>query len=127
MTDSTMPPLEVAARLRALRATLGEHEVEGLLITTLANVRYLTGFTGSAGVLAVSADRALLTTDGRYRTQSAEQVAAAGVDTVVDIAIGGAEAQRAAIKDVVSALARIGLEADNVTWDASRRWRDLFG
>ena len=70
--------------------------MDALVVTELANVRYLTGFTGSAGVLAVTAQGALLTTDGRYRTQSAEQVAAAGA--AVDIEIGAAEAQREAVK-----------------------------
>ena len=50
--------------------------IDALLVTSLANVRYLTGFTGSAGSLLVSADDALFVTDGRYRTQSAEQLAA---------------------------------------------------
>ena len=39
-------------------------------MTTLPNVRYLTGFSGSAAVLVVTRDAAVLTTDGRYRTQS---------------------------------------------------------
>jgi Xaa-Pro aminopeptidase len=127
MNEQALAPLQVAARISALRAKLAEHEVEGLLITTLPNVRYLTGFTGSAGVLALSADRVLLTTDGRYRTQSAEQVQSAGVSGLVDIAIGGADAQREALKGAIGSVATLGLEADNVTWAASRRWRELFG
>jgi len=73
------PPLEVGGRLDALSGRLVEAEVDGLVVTTLPNIRYLTGFTGSAGILVVTGSRAMLTTDGRYRTQSAEQVAAAGV------------------------------------------------
>lgn len=45
-----------------------------LLVTDLADVRYLTGFTGSNAVLVVDRDGAdLLGTDGRYRDQVAEQ------------------------------------------------------
>lgn len=46
-----------------------------MLVTDLVNVRYLSGFTGSAGALLVYADDrpALLATDGRYRTQAARQ------------------------------------------------------
>ena len=54
-------------------------------------MRYLTGFTGSAGSLLVSADDAMFVTDGRYRTQSAEQLAAAGVDARVEIGLTMAE------------------------------------
>ncbi len=46
-----------------------------MLVTDLVNVRYLSGFTGSNGALLVFADDrgAVLATDGRYRTQAAEQ------------------------------------------------------
>lgn len=45
-----------------------------LLVTDLADVRYLTGFSGSNAVLVVDRDGAdLLGTDGRYRDQVAEQ------------------------------------------------------
>ncbi len=43
-------------------------------MTRLVNVRYLTGFTGSNAALLVSADHAVLATDGRYITQSQQQV-----------------------------------------------------
>ena len=87
-----LPPMSVAGRLDALRA--GFDGFDALVVTTLPNVRYLTGFAGSAGVLVVTADGALLTTDGRYRTQSAEQVSAAGAD--VEITIGNMADQRQA-------------------------------
>ena len=83
-----LPPLTVTGRLDRLRAAFDEHEVDALVVTTLANVRYLTGFSGSAGVLTVTRDAALLTTDGRYRTQSAEQVERAGAAPQVEITIG---------------------------------------
>jgi Xaa-Pro aminopeptidase len=122
-----MPALEVATRLERLRETLDGAEVDAIIVTALANVRYLTGFTGSAGVVVVTGKDALLTTDGRYRTQSAEQLAAAQVDGLVAITIGDAQAQRDAVRSFVSgAAARIGLEADNVTWSSQRRWQELL-
>ncbi len=130
---AALPPLETAARLPRLRAALDQHEVDALVVTNLANVRYLTGFSGSAGVLVVSKERALLTTDGRYRTQSAEQMKAAGVAGDIELEIGGVTAQRDAIVALLkeggeAVTARIGLEADDVTWAASRRWADaIFG
>ncbi len=120
-----LPALGVARRLDGLRARLGDAGVDALLVTTLANVRYLTGFTGSAGMLVVTADAALLTSDGRYRTQSAEQVSAAGAS--VEIEIGGVQAQRDALTARLAGVRRVGLEADNITWNASRRWADDLG
>ncbi|MGH9047589.1 MAG: M24 family metallopeptidase, partial [Acidimicrobiales bacterium] len=127
MTGTTLAPLEVAPRLAKLRQRLDEHQVDALIVTNLANVRYLSGFSGSAGVVVVTANGALLTTDGRYRTQSAEQVGSAGVSSL-EIAIGNAEHQRAAVRAALleAGATRVGLEADDVTWAASRRWRELF-
>lgn len=51
-------------------------DVDGLIVSNLANIRYLTGFSGSNAVLFVSAsdpDDDVLGTDNRYATQVAEQ------------------------------------------------------
>jgi Xaa-Pro aminopeptidase len=126
--QTEMAPLQVAGRLDRLRERLGEHGVDALIVTNLANVRYLSGFTGSAGVVLVTENGALLTTDGRYRTQSAEQVEGAGLADRLDIAIGNGEGQRDALRAAVVAVGatRVGLEAEHVSWAASRRWRDLL-
>jgi Xaa-Pro aminopeptidase len=123
---SRLPPITVTGRLDRLRATLDEHEVDALIVTTLANIRYLTGFSGSAGILTVTRDRALLTTDGRYRTQSAEQLEKAGAAAQVDVVIGPAAEQRKAAQGLLTSHPRIGLEADNVTWSAQRSWAELL-
>ena len=50
--------------------------LDAMLVTDLVNVRYLSGFTGSnAALLVYAADdsRTRLATDGRYRTQAAQQ------------------------------------------------------
>src|SRR5580693_94041 len=130
-STAALPPLTVTGRIDRLRAAFDKHEIDALVVTTLPNVRYLTGFAGSAGVLTVTRDRALLTTDGRYRTQSAEQVDKAGAAAQVDITIGPAAEQRKAaqtlLSDAAKAIARIGLEADQVSWSAQRTWADLLG
>ena len=47
-----------------------------MLVSDLVNVRYLSGFTGSNAALLIRADdeTPVLATDGRYRTQAAQQV-----------------------------------------------------
>jgi Xaa-Pro aminopeptidase len=121
-----LPPIAVTGRLDRLRASFEAHEVDALVVTALANIRYLTGFSGSAGVLTVTRDAALLTTDGRYRTQSAEQIDQAGAGAQVEIAIGPVSAQREAAQALLAAVARVGLEADKVSWSAQRSWADLL-
>jgi Xaa-Pro aminopeptidase len=61
-------------RLAALGdGIIGAH-VDALLVGNPANIRYLTGFSGSAGLLVVSPRGPVLITDFRYQTQAPEQV-----------------------------------------------------
>lgn len=55
---------------------LAETGVDMMLVTSLVNVRYLTGYTGSNGVVLIGPDRRLFLTDFRYTEQAAEEVAA---------------------------------------------------
>jgi len=112
----------LSGRVERVRARLGDAGADALLVTTPENIRWLTGFTGSAGLLLVTEGGAVLTTDGRYRTQAAEQLADAGVADAVDLAIGGVEAQLTAVGAALAGHARLGLEAGNVTWSAMRSW-----
>src|SRR5688572_17902687 len=61
-------------RLAALSDGLTASNMDGLLVTGSANVRYLSGFSGSSGLLFVSAHETLLITDFRYQTQAADEV-----------------------------------------------------
>ncbi len=67
-----------AARVAALVAQLEVAHLDAILLTGLANIRYLTGFSGSSALVVVTrrAD-VLLITDFRYQTQAAEQVGGA--------------------------------------------------
>ena len=99
--------------------------IDALLVTRLVNVRYLTGFTGSAAMLLVRADGATFVTDGRYRDQSADQLAAAGV--AADIVVGLTQAeQRDALASAAAGVGRLGLEADGVTWTQQRTFSTWF-
>lgn len=61
-------------RLASLRRILAAEKLDGLIVTAAANRRYLSGFTGSSGVLVISLQEAILLTDFRYLDQAAEQV-----------------------------------------------------
>ena len=76
-----MPTDRRLDRQAALRATLANEGIDALLVTHLSNIRYLTGFTGSAALLVVGGDRTTLVTDFRYAMQGpAEAGAAADVE-----------------------------------------------
>lgn len=63
-----------AHRVAALADGLTSAHLDGLLITSAANIRYLTGFSGSSALLFVTPRDTLLITDFRYQTQAAEEV-----------------------------------------------------
>jgi Xaa-Pro aminopeptidase len=66
-------------RLRRLQATLDDHKLDFFLVTHLPNIRYLCGFTGSAGALLVSEREATFFTDGRYIVQARAEVSGARI------------------------------------------------
>jgi Xaa-Pro aminopeptidase len=64
------------ARLAALIETF-TNEVDGLLVSSLPNIRYLTGFSGTNALLFVTRRERLLITDFRYETQARTEAGAA--------------------------------------------------
>ena len=84
----------MADRRSRLVAALGDRGLDGIFVTTLVNVRYLTGFTGSNGALLVPREGApVFLTDGRYRDQFARQ-APDLEDVVIDRDLAAAAALR---------------------------------
>jgi Xaa-Pro dipeptidase len=105
-------------RRAALRSLLRERDLDALLVVDLRNVRYLTGFTGSNAALLVAAGdepgaetRTRFCTDGRYLTQSAQQLP--DLERLVDRPCPPALLREAAGQD----LGRTGFESHRVTVD----------
>ncbi len=61
-------------RLRRIRDRLHDDRLDGLLVSHLPNIRFLTGFTGSSALLLVEPGIATLFTDFRYEQQASEEV-----------------------------------------------------
>jgi Xaa-Pro aminopeptidase len=61
-------------RAARLAASLPELEADLAVVTSLVNVRYLTGYTGSNGVAVIGSDLRAFLTDFRYVEQAAEEV-----------------------------------------------------
>ena len=78
-----------SARIAALRALFGEHQIDGLLVPRVdehqgeyvaagsERLAWLTGFTGSWGVALILQNSAHVFVDGRYTVQAANQLDAA--------------------------------------------------
>jgi Xaa-Pro aminopeptidase len=65
---------EIDQRRRALSARLPELKIDALLVSGPANVRYLTGYAGSNGVLLVTSGEAHFFTDPRYALEASQQI-----------------------------------------------------
>ena len=61
-------------KLTKLRELLTEHGIDALLVTNPYNRRYMTGFTGTAGLALISSDDAVFITDFRYTEQAEKEI-----------------------------------------------------
>jgi Xaa-Pro aminopeptidase len=62
------------ARIAALVDSLHSAQVDALLVTSLPNIRYLTGFSGTSALVVATPLEVLLITDFRYQTQVHDEV-----------------------------------------------------
>lgn len=107
-TQLSAPTSEQTRRTRAAGLLAGLR-LDALLVTSLHNVRYLTGFTGSSANLLLFRDaHAVLFTDPRYTVQSKQQV-----NCAIRIAKGPLTGAVAA-EIARSRAARIGFEPEHV-------------
>src|SRR5215831_11706034 len=121
MARDPFPPLDVAGRLDRLEASLAGAGCDALLVTDLMNVRYLTGFTGSAARLVVRVGDAALVTDGRYEDQAVEELERAGAQARVVVG-RSQQAQRELLGQLLAGVDRLGLEAASVPWADQRSY-----
>jgi Xaa-Pro aminopeptidase len=63
-------------RLEKLRHLMKEDNIDGFLITQPENRRYLSGFTGSAGILVITPEKQVIATDSRYYERVREESSA---------------------------------------------------
>ncbi len=113
--------MDVGGRAGRVRATLGDHGCDMLVVTSLPNVRWLTGFSGSAGMAVLRGDDLVLVTDGRYGDQARAEIAAANVDATVEVGLSQG-AQVEIVGRLGAGCRCVGLEAAGVTWARQREF-----
>ena len=116
-------PLEVSGRGARVRER--NDQTEALLITSLDNIRWLTGFTGSNGWLLLTQRDLILFTDGRYGVQAMAQLEEAGVDGRVVVGLSG-QAMLDSLAEEVAALASLGFESAHVTYEQFQRFAGVL-
>jgi Xaa-Pro aminopeptidase len=71
--------MDYTARQQQLQGEIDDHRLDAFVVTHLPNIRYLCGFSGSAGVLLVAGSKSLFFGDGRYSEQARAEVRGASV------------------------------------------------
>jgi Xaa-Pro aminopeptidase len=122
MTDADRTLPAKPHRIARVRAALEEQELHALLVTDQHSRRYLSGFTGSAGMLLIGRFEALIAADFRYWDQAQQQ--ASGFDRFKTV---GPLADW--FGDFVRPFGgrRIGFEAASLSYDLFRQMRELIG
>ena len=108
-------------RQEAVRAVLKERELDALLVTAAPNIRYLSGFSGSAGMLLVTHDDAILVTDFRYASQAPQEVGDAARALIERTSVWDRLGRELAALSV----ARLGVEGAYLTLRDARRLAEL--
>jgi Xaa-Pro aminopeptidase len=103
------------ARLGRAAAALASSGLDVLLVTTPANVAYLTGLRTSAGVLVLTADRTTLVVDGRYLAAAAAAVAGRAAIDLQAVAPGGSYEEATAELVTQLAATTVGVEGGHMT------------
>ena len=112
-------------RLNRLQQALPSCRLDVLLVSDLANIHYLCGFTGSAAVLLVTEHKPVFFTDGRYTAQAREEVKGARVVIAGKAPLSAAGEWLADHRKQLGR-ARIGIEGENLTVGARGRLAALL-
>ncbi len=113
--------MEILEKVTKIREILNEQNLDALLITKPVNRRYVTGFTGTAGVAIVGDSDAVFITDFRYTKQADAQV------KQFDII----EHKQGMLQEIKAQLTkmhakRIGFEKNDLTFAAYEQYKKTY-
>ena len=115
-------------RRERLWQRLTDLKADGMLVTNLTSVRYLSGFSGSAGLLLFLPDGRHFISDGRYREQARREVP--GFQIHIDT--GDTDRKGRGLygfiheRGLLEGPYRLAFEADHVPVSRFNDWRELF-
>jgi Xaa-Pro aminopeptidase len=109
--------MDYKARLERAKSSIDDAHLTAVVVTHLPNIRYLCGFSGSAGVLVVSDRGSVLFTDGRYTQQAREEVQGVRVRIARKpalLAVGEWLQKRSSLRGIAIEAAHISLAGRNI-------------
>ena len=118
--------MNYSGRQRTLPSALARNRLDALLVTHLPNIRYLCGFTGSAGALILSQSKSILFTDGRYTEQAWREVQGSSI-TISRKSPLVAASEWLNSKAKKRLIKTVGIEAHHLTLADHTRLRESLG
>ncbi len=116
---AALPDIDRSIHRSRVRAVLGDG-LDAIVVSSGPSIRWLTGFTGSAGTVVLIGDALVLVTDGRYREQAQDEVDVDAVSVVVSREL------RDPMRELLASAATVGLESDDVSWAFQRALSDQW-
>jgi Xaa-Pro aminopeptidase len=107
-------------RIDRLRQEMRRRRLANFLVTRLSNIRYLCGFSGSAGVLLVTPRKARFYSDFRYQQQASKQVTGAEVIIYPD------ELMKELRRRPLNLSGSIGFESLFLDVATYNQWREIY-
>jgi len=109
-------------RIKKVCEKLAQENLDAFLVTTLSNVRYLSGYTGSNGILVITPKESVFLTDFRYKDQSQKEVKGSKViigerDLYDDLP---------RLKPLKSKRIKVGFEAANLNFKTYKRLKTIL-
>jgi len=107
--------------LDRLRESLSDLDLSAMVLSNMPSIRWLTGFSGSFGLVVVTADSGVLITDSRYTLQAAEQCS-----VLPTVSFANPKRSEEVLREQVEKLGirRLGLDHNHVTVAARQKWQD---
>lgn len=107
--------------IEKLRARMQEMSVSAALVTNIANIHWLTGFSGSSGFAIVTEDGGVFITDSRYSEQAPEQVKGLPV-RIYQSPKTSAEVIAESAKEL--GVKKLSFESEHVTFATHDAWKE---
>jgi len=108
-------------RINKLRESFNDYNVVGMYVANITNVRYLTGFTGSAGSVLILEEDSHFFTDGRYTEQVKDQIKNCKIHIT-----GSSHIKEIENQNLLGSGMSIGFEAEHISYSNYLNLKNSF-
>jgi Xaa-Pro aminopeptidase len=118
ITISEFTSLIPRRRILRLRKVMQQKGLDGFIVSSMSGIRYLTGFSGSNGLLVVAKSDAFFLTDSRYGLQAKQEVNVRSF-----LVVSGSLFEEVGRRDLFKGCRRVGFDSNGLTYAQYRAFR----